>query len=136
MGRWIRKSGIQVHEIRHSGKKRAFKAFVLLFLMASLSGCLYANTTLPLTWVSNTRLDVKDLTLEEKEITGKSKSYSILFNLIGWGNSGLDAALNDAKENAGFKVNEVYDVKIDIKVFTILSLFSSQTTIIKAKVAN
>ena len=115
---------------------RGFKALVLLFLVASLSGCLYANTTLPITWVSNTRLDVKDLTLEEKEITGKSKSYSILFHLIGWGNSGLDAALKDAKKKAGFTVNEVYDVKTDIKIFTILGLYGSQTTIIKAKVAN
>jgi len=115
---------------------RVFKGLVLLFLVFSLEGCLYANTTLPLTMVSNTRLDVKDLTLEEKEITGKSKSYSILFNLIVWGDSGLNAALKNAKENAGFEVNEVHDVKTDIKFFTILYLYGSQTTILKAKVAN
>jgi hypothetical protein len=104
--------------------------------MFSLGGCLYVNTTLPLTWVSNTRLDVKDLTLEEKEITGQSKSHTILFSLISWGNSGLDAALKNAKETAGFEVKEVYDVKTDIKIFNILYLYGSQTTILRAKVAN
>lgn len=122
--------------MRLSILNHAFKALVLLFLVFSLEGCLYANTTLPLTWVSNTRLDVKDLTLEEKEITGESKSYSILFNLIVWGDSGLNAALKNAKENAGFEVKDVYDVKTDIKFFTILYLYGSQTTILKAKVAN
>jgi hypothetical protein len=48
----------------------------------------------------------------------------------------LDAALKNAKETAGFEVKEVYDVKTDIKIFNILYLYGSQTTILRAKVAN
>ncbi len=113
-----------------------FKPFVFSLLMGSLAGCLYANTTVPLAWVSNTRLDVNDLTLQESEITGTSTARAILFGLISWGNAGLDAALQDAKEKAGFQVKEVYDVKTDQKVFNILGLYSSRTIIVNAKAAS
>lgn len=115
---------------------RAFKAFVLIFLVASLSGCLYANTTIPLAWVSNTRLDVNDLKLEDQEIIGESTLHGILFGLISWGDAGFDAALKNAKENAGFEVKEVYDVKTDQKIFTILGIYFSRTIIVTAKGAS
>jgi hypothetical protein len=100
-----------------------------------LVGCIYTNTTQPLSWVSNTRLDVQDLTLEEKEITGRSTTYVLLFGLFAWGNAGLEAALQDAKENAGFEIKEVYDVKTDQRIFNILGFYISRTIIVTAKVA-
>ena len=105
-----------------------------MIILLSLNGCIYANMTFPLSWISNTRLDVKDLSLEEQEISGQSTARVIL-GLVGWGDAGLDAALENAKKNAGFEVKNVYDVKTDIKKFNILFLYTSQTTILKAKVA-
>jgi hypothetical protein len=108
----------------------------LWFVVAGvLAGCIYTNTTQPVSWVSNTRLDVQDLTLEEQEITGKSTAYILLLGLFSWGNAGLEAALQNAKKNAGFEVKEVYDVKTDQKIFNILGLYISRTIIVTAKVA-
>jgi hypothetical protein len=100
-----------------------------------LAGCIYTNTTLPVSWVSNTRLDVQDLTLEEQEITGQSTTHVLLFGLFSWGDAGLEAALQNAKQNAGFVIKEVYDVKTDQRIFNILGLYVSRTIIVTAKVA-
>jgi len=107
----------------------------LFLVSAGLAGCIYANTTLPLTWISNTRLDVKDLTLEQQEIVGQSTARGLLFGLISWGDAGLDAALEDAKRKAPFEVKEVYDVKTDQRIFNVLGLYLSRTIIVTAKVA-
>jgi len=107
----------------------------LSLVSAGLAGCIYANTTLPLTWISNTRLDVKDLTLEQQEIVGQSTARGLLFGLISWGDAGLDAALEDAKRKAPFEVKEVYDVKTDQRIFNVLGLYLSRTIIVTAKVA-
>lgn len=107
-----------------------------LFMVSTvLAGCIYANTIMPLTWISNTRLDVKDLTLENQEIVGQSTARGLLFGLISWGDAGLDAALEDAKRKAPFEVKEVYDVKTDQRVFNVLGLYLSRTIIVTAKAA-
>jgi len=107
----------------------------LLFVISGvLAGCIYTNSTQPVSWVSNTRLDVQDLTLEEQEITGKSTTHVLLL-LFSWGDAGLEAALQNAKQNAGFEVKEVYDVKTDQKIINILGLYLSRTIIVTAKVA-
>jgi len=113
-----------------------WRTTALFVLTIGLAGCIYANTTLPLTWVSNTRLDVKDLTLENQEIIGQSTAYGLLFGLISWGDAGLDAALEDAKRKARFDVKEVYDVKTDQKIFNVLGLYISRTIIVTAKAAH
>ena len=122
--------------MRQNIKIVILKPTFYLIVLLSLNGCIYANTTFPLSWVSNTRLDVKDLSLEEQEISGKSTIHSILFGIIAWGDAGLDAALENAKHNAGFEVKEVYDVKTDQKIFNILGLYFSRTIIVTAKVAH
>jgi TRL-like protein family len=104
-------------------------------LTVGLAGCIYANTTLPLSWISNTRLDVKDMVIENQEIVGESTAYGLLFGLISWGDAGLEAALEDAKRKARFEVKEVYDVKTDQKVFNVLGLYFSRTIIVNAKAA-
>ena len=110
--------------------------FGLWFVISGvLAGCIYMNTTLPLSWVSNTRLDVQDLTLEEQEITGQSTTHVLLFGLFAWGDAGLEAALQNAKHNAGYEIKEVYDVKTDQRIFNILGLYISRTIIVTAKVA-
>jgi len=116
-------------------KKHAGKMAILALTSALLSGCIYANTTLPLTWISNTRLDVKDLNLSEQEIVGQSAARGLLFGLISWGDAGLEAALQDAKKKAGFEFKEVYDVKTDQQIFNVLGLYLSRTIIVRAKVA-
>ncbi|HUK55927.1 MAG TPA: TRL domain-containing protein [Nitrospiria bacterium] len=113
-----------------------WRTAALAVLTAGLAGCIYANTTLPLAWISNTRLDVKDLNLENQEIIGQATAYGLLFGLISWGNAGLDAALENAKLKAGFEVKEVYDVKTDQRVFNVLGLYFSRTIIITAKAAH
>jgi len=113
-----------------------WRTTALFVLTIGMAGCIYANTTLPLTWVSNTRLDVKDLTLENQEIIGQSTAYGLLFGLISWGDAGLDAALEDAKRKARFDVKEVYDVKTDQKIFNVLGLYISRTIIVTAKAAH
>jgi hypothetical protein len=112
-----------------------WRSTTLVVLTACLSGCIYANTIMPLTWISNTRLDVKDLTLENQEIVGQSTARGLLFGLISWGDAGLDAALEDAKRKAPFEVKEVYDVKTDQRVFNVLGLYLSRTIIVTAKAA-
>ena len=121
--------------MRQTTKIGFLKSIFCIIVLLSLNGCIYANTTLPLSWVSNTRLDVRDLSLEEKEISGRSTVRSILFGMIAWGDAGLNAALENAKNNAGFEVTEVYDVKTDQKIFNILGLYFSRTIIVTAKVA-
>ena len=111
-----------------------------LVILGALAGCeltgwIYKNTTLPVSWVSNTRLDVQDLALEEKEIIGQSTAHWLLLGLFSWGDAGLEAALQNAKQKAGFEIKEVYDVKTDQKIFNILGLYTSKTTIVTAKVA-
>ncbi len=111
--------------------------FIIAGILAgcNYTGWIYKNTTLPVSWVSNTRLDVQDLALEEQEITGQSTAHWLLLGLFSWGDAGLEAALQNAKQNAGFEVKEVYDVKTDQKIFNLLGLYTSQTTIVTAKVA-
>ena len=118
-----------------AGIMRLWKLGLGFVISGILAGCIYANTTQPVSWVSNTRLDVQDLALQEQEITGQSTTYVILFGLFAWGNAGLEAALQNAKRNAGFEVKEVYDVKTDQKIFNILGLYISRTIIVTAKVA-
>jgi TRL-like protein family len=108
---------------------------VMAVATVCLTGCIYANTTLPLSWISNTRLDVKDLRLEDQEIVGQSTARGLLFGLISWGDAGLEAAMQDAKKKAGFEFKEVYDVKTDQKIFNVLGLYLSRTIIVRAKVA-
>ena len=117
------------------GITRAGRLGLWFVIVGVLSGCIYMNATLPISWVSNTRLDVQDLTLEEQEITGQSTNYVILFGLFAWGDAGLEAALQNAKQNAGFEIKEVYDVKTDRRIFNILGLYATQTIIVTAKVA-
>ncbi len=114
---------------------RSWKFGALMVISGLLAGCLYTNTTLPLAWVSNTRLDVQDLTLDEREITGHSTAYVLLFGLVSWGDAGLEAALRDAKEKSGTEFSEVYDVRTDQKVFNLLGLYMSRSIIVTAKVA-
>lgn len=117
-------------------QRRVIWVVFLGFVVAGvLSGCLYADVTVPLAWVSNTRLDVKDLNLDEREITGESTARSILFGLIMWGDAGVDAALRNAKRTAGFQIQEVYDVRTDQHIFNFLGLYFSRTIIVTAKVA-
>jgi len=111
------------------------RSTTLVVLTGCLAGCIYANTIMPLTWISNTRLDVKDLTLENQEIVGQSTARGLLFGLISWGDAGLNAALEDAKRKAPFEVKEVYDVKTDQRVFNVLGLYLSRTIIVTAKAA-
>jgi TRL-like protein family len=108
---------------------------VMAVATVCLTSCIYANTTLPLSWISNTRLDVKDLSLENQEIVGQSTARGLLFGLISWGDAGLEAALQDAKKKAGFEFKEVYDVKTDQQIFNVLGLYLSRTIIVRAKVA-
>lgn len=103
-------------------------------LALSVSGCI-ANITSPNAWVSNTRLDVNDLKLGEQVITGEASSWVVLLGLVAWGDSGFQAALEDAKQKAGIKVTEVYDVKTDRKLFNIFGLYTRSTTIVTASVA-
>ncbi len=112
--------------------KRSLKTIACIIAITSLTGCI-TNITVPVSWVSNTRLDVKDLILQEKEITGQATAHAVLFGFIAWGNAGRDAAIKNAKTHAGFEVKEVYDVKTDQKIFNILGLYLSRTTIITAK---
>jgi hypothetical protein len=115
--------------------RQVWMILVGVSLAAGISGCIYANATLPLAWVSNTRLDVKDLQLEEREITGESTVQAILFGLIMWGNAGIEAALQNAKKKTEFEIKEVYDVRTDQQVFNFLGLYFSRTIIVTAKVA-
>jgi TRL-like protein family len=112
-----------------------WRTAAMTVLTAGLAGCIYANTTLPLAWISNTRLDVKDMVIENQEIVGQSTARGLLFGLISWGDAGLDAALKDAKNKARFEIKEVYDVKTDQRVFNILGLYFSRTIIVTAKAA-
>jgi len=112
---------------------------VLMFVFAgllavSVLGCI-ANTTRPSAWVSNTRLDVNDLKVGEHVITGEATSWGVLFGLVMWGDSGYEAALEDAKQKADIKITEVYDVKTDRKLFNIFGLYIRSTTIVTASVA-
>ena len=103
-------------------------------LLVSFSGCI-ANVTGPSAWVSNTRLDVSDLKVGEHVITGESTSWAVLFGLIAWGDSGFEAALQDAKQNSGIAVTEVYNVKTDRKLFNVFGLYIRATTIVTVSVA-
>ena len=118
-----------------AGIIRVWRLGLWFVISGVLAGCIYMNTTQPVSWVSNTRLDVQDLRLEEQEITGRSTTYVILFGLFAWGDAGLEAALQNAKRNAGFEIKEVYDVKTDQRIFNILGLYISRTIIVTAKVA-
>ena len=75
-------------------------------LVVSVSGCI-ANITGPSAWVSNTRLDVNDLKVGEHVITGEATSWAVLLGLVAWGDSGFEAALQDAKRKAGIKVTAI-----------------------------
>ena len=115
-------------------KRRMLMLVFAGLLVASISGCI-ANVTGPSAWVSNTRLDVSDLKVGEHVITGKATSWVVLFGLVVWGDSGFEAALQDAKQKAGITVTEVYDVKTDRKLFNIFGLYIRSTTIVTASVA-
>lgn len=121
--------------MRTQSAQFVWRTAAMAILTVGLAGCIYANTTLPLAWISNTRLDVKDLVIENQEIVGQSTARGLLFGLISWGDAGLDAALKDAKHKARFEIKEVYDVKTDQRVFNILGLYFSRTIIVTAKAA-
>ncbi|MCI0528447.1 MAG: hypothetical protein L0Y56_13490, partial [Nitrospira sp.] len=71
-----------------AGIMRVWRLGLWFVVAGVLAGCIYTNTTQPFSWVSNTRLDVQDLTLEEREITGQSTAYAIWL-LFSGGDSGL-----------------------------------------------
>tara|TARA_B100000315_G_scaffold258331_1_gene310074 strand:+ start:10336 stop:10743 length:408 start_codon:yes stop_codon:yes gene_type:complete len=114
--------------------KKLFMAILSGLLLIGIAGCV-TNITKPNSWVSNTRFDVSDLKIGEHTITGESSSQAILFGLVHWGNRGLEAALENAKQRADIKVTEVYDVKTDRKYFNILGLYVKATTVVTASVA-
>ena len=116
------------------GRRWIVMCMIGVSVAATTAGCI-ANVTGPSAWVSNTRLDVSDLAVGEHVITGESTSWAVLFGLVAWGDSGLEAALQDAKRNAGVDVTEVYDVKTDRKLFNIFGLYMRSTTIVTASVA-
>ncbi len=86
-------------------KRRMLMLVFAGLLVASISGCI-ANVTGPSAWVSNTRLDVSDLKVGEHVITGKATSWVVLFGLVVWGDSGFEAALQDAKQKAEIRIND------------------------------
>jgi hypothetical protein len=86
----------------------------LLLATSTLSGCIYADVTMPLD------TDLDKTTMGAK--TGESKAYSILW-LVAWGDAGTKAAAN---QGAIATVNHA-----DQKYFSILwGLFSCHTTLV------
>lgn len=89
-------------------------AAVLLLATTTLSGCVYADVTMPLD------TDLDKTTLGTK--TGKSEAFSVLW-LVAWGDAGTKAA---ADQGSIKTVNHA-----DQNYFSILwGLFSRQTTIV------
>jgi hypothetical protein len=87
---------------------------LLLLAASTLSGCVYADVTMPL----DTNLDKTSMGTK----TGESTAHSILW-LFAWGDAGTKAAA----QQGGIKTA----THADQRYFTILwGLFSSQTTIV------
>ena len=79
-----------------------------------LSGCVYANIKIPL-----------DIDLNETELgskVGESESYSVLFGLVAWGDSGTQAAAADG--------NITILRHADAKLFNVLGVYTRATTVV------
>lgn len=106
----------------------------------------YQDFTSPLSYPSLTRRDVNplDQTNEVVEVEGKSATIKIvlpiglLFGLspttgfsFDLNDRGVQEAIADAKRRHGVQI--LYDVRIDMHLFSIFGLYSKTTTIVHAK---
>jgi hypothetical protein len=108
---------------------------ILFSLLAALtlSGCglIYTNIKVPRTYRSATAGEVKTQKTD-RIVSGEACNYSALF-LVAWGNGGYAAATQKALE--GEPDSLLYDVKADVRAFSILGLYTKVCTIVTGKIA-
>ncbi len=99
------------------------KLLPLALLALTANGCLYSNITAPRAYRSAAPSEVK-ASPTDPVATGTSCFHSVLF-LVAWGDGGYGAACRQALAGQPDKV--LYDVKSDIKQFSVLLGLYSQT---------
>ncbi len=114
-------------------KKSICFSLVGLLGAVLLSGCgiLYTNVRVPRSYRSATPIDVKS-TPSDPIVSGEACSQSVLF-LFAWGNAGYAAASEKALKDQPNGI--LYDVKGDMRAFSVLGLYTRTCTIVTGKVA-
>jgi hypothetical protein len=115
---------------RFSGSLRVL-SFVLTALTLSGCGLIYTNVRVPRTYRSATSGEVK-AQKTDRIVSGEACNYSALF-LVAWGNGGYAAATQKALE--GEPDSLLYDVKADVRAFSVLGLYTKVCTIVTGKIA-
>ena len=106
----------------------------------------YQNYDAPFSYPSMTRRDLYPLIQEDEaiEVEGSSETMGFFIPLgffIGLGpTSGLSVDLNDRSIRAAvedakarFGIQNLYDIRIDVRYFSILGIYNTTTTIVHAK---
>ncbi len=107
------------------------KLMLALACGAGLSGCLFANYDVPLSFRTETRYDVGSV-----PPLGDSKGEACAFQILGllaFGNGGFDAAYQNALTKSG--ATELFDVRTDTRLFNVLGIYSESCTNVTGKVA-
>ena len=99
-------------------------------LGATLTGCLYANVTAPLSYGSATPGDAGGNL--GAEVSGSACNTAILW-LVAFGDGGFDAAVHNAKESS--KAAFLVDVKSDTAYTNVLfGIYQRQCTVVTGRV--
>lgn len=106
--------------------------YLLLAVVVSLSGCLYADVRWPRAYRSATPSDVKGAATDPV-VSGVSCNKMVLY-LVAWGDAGYAAAVKAAlKDQEG---GLLYDVRSDVKMKSYLfGLYSRSCTVVTGRVA-
>ncbi len=105
--------------------------WVAVVAAAALSGCIYANYDVPLSFRSETRYDVGNVP-PAGDAHGEACAHQLL-GIVAWGDGGYDAAYKEALAKSG--ATELFDVRSDSRLFNILGIFSQSCTNVTGKVA-
>ena len=104
---------------------------IAVFATFTLSGCLYANVTTPMSYRSPTPQDVGGVDKLGEEVEGVACTHDVL-GLVLWGDCGYAKAMENAKASLGGS-SVLADVQADFKVLNILSLYGRYCTVVHAR---
>ena len=101
----------------------------LLLLVASTSGCIFADVKTPLAYRAPTANEAH--AEKAREVEGTACNQAIL-GLVAWGDGGYAAAVADAKAKSG--ATQLADLRADMTFFNVLFFYDRACTRVTAKV--
>lgn len=101
---------------------------VMLACWLVASGCIYMDVKTPLAYRAPTPADVGGPLGED--VSGEACSHAVLY-LVGWGDGGYSAAVENAKAKHGAQL--LADVRADVRLFNVLGVYQKRCTRVRGR---